>query len=337
MGVLVVPVVQDVAEQVGIRSGWQRLEEAAHQCLRAVIQTVGGEGACGLGRGRVQVDEPAAHSGVGREDRGEQIAGAAADVDHGGETGPLDAGDDLRDLFAKTPFHLPVERFPQMRALGEVGPEILPIAVRVGGLAGDDAVRELHERQLGATTRGVEVQEVGQTVVGVGAEIRPVGRGPISVGGAFGDAEGHEMADEPIKGHRGDVELGSELFRRRAVAEQSIRQPQGHCDPKRHRCRQPGHAADRVDLGLCHVSDLARVHRSPSRQILEPIIDVMTVSVRHAGRLPSPHGGSIEPGVVTTLHRGGGRWHAPSHVDPEGSRCRAGREQGADHQALFAP
>jgi hypothetical protein len=51
VGGLVVPVVEYIAEQVGISSRWQGFEEAAGASLRAVAQVVGSEGAASFAVG----------------------------------------------------------------------------------------------------------------------------------------------------------------------------------------------------------------------------------------------------------------------------------------------
>ena len=71
-------------------------------------------------------------------------------------TGPVHARHEPRHLAAQPLVHLPVERLPQVRVLGQVRPEVLPVPARVGRLPGADAVRELDEGQLRAPARGVQ-------------------------------------------------------------------------------------------------------------------------------------------------------------------------------------
>ena len=70
------------------------------------------------------------------QDGGQQSAMPAADVDDAGEPGPVESGDDLRDLLAEALGHLTVERLAQVRLVGKVSPKVLPVAARVASLAG---------------------------------------------------------------------------------------------------------------------------------------------------------------------------------------------------------
>jgi hypothetical protein len=94
VGVLVVPVVQDVAQQVRVRPGRERTEETAPADLHAIGQAGGAQGSVGSGRGRLEVHQMAAQRGPGIEDGGQQCAAPAADVDDGGEPVPVEPGDD---------------------------------------------------------------------------------------------------------------------------------------------------------------------------------------------------------------------------------------------------
>lgn len=128
---LVVPVVQDVAQQVGPRTLGERVEEAPRGHLGPAVEPVRTEDLASLGRGGFEVDEVAADPGMGGEDRGEKGAMTAADVDDGGEAGPVVAGDDLRDLLAEPVCHPLIERLAQVRMFGEIGPKTPPVAAVV--------------------------------------------------------------------------------------------------------------------------------------------------------------------------------------------------------------
>ena len=49
VGVLVVPVVEDVGQQVGVRPCWERVEEAARGHFGSVVKLVSAEGMAGVG------------------------------------------------------------------------------------------------------------------------------------------------------------------------------------------------------------------------------------------------------------------------------------------------
>jgi hypothetical protein len=100
-----------------------------------------------------------------------------------------------------------------VRVSGQIGPEVLPVAPRIGGLAGGDAVGELDECQLGAPARAVGMEEaVDQAIVGIRAEVRSEVGGPVPPGArALDHPEGRQMAQEQLQSDRGDLEFGREL------------------------------------------------------------------------------------------------------------------------------
>lgn len=145
----------------------------------------------------------AAQPRVGGQDRGEQGALATADVEDGGKPGPVEAGDELRDLLFEPQGHLPVERLTQVGMFDEVGPEILAIAAWVGRLAGGDAVGEFDEGQFGAARGGIQVQEdIGEAIARVGAEVRSELGGLVAGGCPVHDPEGREVAQQQIERDR---------------------------------------------------------------------------------------------------------------------------------------
>ncbi|MGV9818762.1 hypothetical protein [Nocardia xishanensis] len=84
-----------------------------------------------------------------------------------------------------------------MRVFGEVCPEVLPVAAWVGSFADGDAVGQFDERQLGATGRGIQVQEnIREAVACIGAQVRSELRGSVAGGCRLYDSEGREMAQQ---------------------------------------------------------------------------------------------------------------------------------------------
>jgi len=96
--VLVVPVVQDVAQQVCLRTSWEGFEEAAPGHLSPVGDVVRAKGAGGLGRRGFEVDQVAAELRMRGKNPGEEGAATAADVDDRAEAIPVAVGDDPRNL-----------------------------------------------------------------------------------------------------------------------------------------------------------------------------------------------------------------------------------------------
>ena len=86
--VLVLPVVQDRLEHVGVGALRHRVEEAARDDLAALADDRALDDV-GL------VEEDAAHPGMGVEDRGEEGAPAAADVDHRREAPEVVGGEQV--------------------------------------------------------------------------------------------------------------------------------------------------------------------------------------------------------------------------------------------------
>nr|WP_253781689.1 hypothetical protein [Nocardia amikacinitolerans] len=249
VGVLVVPVVQDVGQQIGVRPGREGVEEAARGHFGSVVEVVSAEGAAGLGRGGCEIDQMAANAGVRQQDRGEQRSSATADIDDGGESRPVETGDESRDLLLEPQGHLPVERLTQVRVFGEVGPEVSTVAAWVSRSAGGDAVGEFDQGQFGAAGRGVQVQQdVGETVVGIGAQIRAELGGPVAGGCRFDDPECRQVAEQEVERDRCDADFDREFRGGGAVSDEPVRQTEGHRDPQCHRCRQTGHATERVRI-----------------------------------------------------------------------------------------
>jgi hypothetical protein len=155
----------------------------------------------GVGRRGRQVDQVAVHPRMGRQDRGQQRALAAAHIDNRAEPAPLHSGDDLRDLLTQPLRHLPVERLTQPRVLGGVGPEVLAIPTWVGRFAGGDAVREFDQRQFGPAGRRVQMQEHVREA-GIDAEVRTELRGPIATRRQLDHAEGLQVGQQQTQPDR---------------------------------------------------------------------------------------------------------------------------------------
>src|SRR6185295_17103414 len=194
----VVPVVDDVAEDVGVGAG-DRVEEAAGLGAAAVGEGGGGDDGGGALDDAGEVEDDAAGFGGGAEDFDEGGRVAAADVgdgveggevvglDHGGGFGAVDGGHGL------------VEAAAVVGALGEVVEDGCAEDLVEAGAAGFDGVGELREGGVAevADHEGGGVLRAGD----VGAQaLAQLGVGEAAGGGLGEDADGGEGAQEAVEG-----------------------------------------------------------------------------------------------------------------------------------------
>jgi hypothetical protein len=166
-GLVIVPVVEHVAEHVRVTAGGQGIEEALPGERAAPVQAPPVQASPGQASpGQVlpapldgvgQVDQRAANLRVRVEDGGQQRAGAAADVDDVARAGPVVAGGRVGHVL-RPGGHGRVERGAHRRIGGQVRPERRAEDRLPGGLPGAQGVQEPGERQVHPPAEPVEVQ-----------------------------------------------------------------------------------------------------------------------------------------------------------------------------------
>ena len=150
---LVVPVVQDAREQVGVRARRQRVEEVAFDALRPLAEQ--------LARGGDRAGRSTSVAAQRRARRGsrQQDAAPAADVDQAVEGAEVVGGDDRARLRLRAARHRGLER---------------RVVVRVGVEVGEER-RAVHALERGpARAHGLE-QALGGVVVDLAAHARGAG------------------------------------------------------------------------------------------------------------------------------------------------------------------
>ncbi|CRY76593.1 hypothetical protein SAMN05421776_1011195 [Nocardia farcinica] len=265
VGVRVVPVVQDVGQQVGVGPGRQRVEEASCDGGGPVREPRRGEplGRC---RGcRLEVDQPSPHAGVAAQYRSQQCPVPTAHVDDVGEPSPVETLGDLSGQNPEAPPHLGVERASQCGHRIEVGPEVPAVTARIGGRARGDRLEQFDESQLRTASRTVDVQQEFHPVRGIPAHLVAQPCRPIVPGfpAGYEDTDGNQMVEQPAqRGSRGPGAVG-ELCHRRACP-RLLDQPERRGHPDRHRGGEIGHRQDRrPTLQHSHDRSLVGIWRDP--------------------------------------------------------------------------
>lgn len=145
-GLRIRPVVDDRLQDIGVRAGRHRLEEAAGRQLAAIADPGSLEERACRSNHLSLVVQHAAHRGVTPQDGGEQGADATTDVRNGGEAAEVvRLHHSLRNA-ARVARHRPVERLLLRRPLPAVLPHRCAMDGGEGVLTGPHAVKQAAPR-----------------------------------------------------------------------------------------------------------------------------------------------------------------------------------------------
>jgi hypothetical protein len=140
---IVVPVVDDVTQDVGVTAGGHRVEEAPSDELAAVDDTDLLEDLPGVLDDVRLVEEDATQSGVPFEDRREKPAASASDVDHHVHLGEVIRRGDEARMVGRVAEHARIEGGPDVRMTREVFEETRSVGVVERGLSGAHRVQHV--------------------------------------------------------------------------------------------------------------------------------------------------------------------------------------------------
>lgn len=176
---VVVPVVDDVAEQVEVASLGHGVEEAPAHYAAAAVEALCVQACARLLRGVRQVEQGALDARIGLQDRREQRAVATADVDHVAGGGEVVAGDDGvgEDVDAGT---VAGPAFPQrreVRVLAHGAVEVGAVSAAEGAVTGAHRLGQRHAGVGEPAAAGEERQAGERGAIGLRGEKRLAQRG----------------------------------------------------------------------------------------------------------------------------------------------------------------
>ncbi len=227
---LVIPVVHDVLQDVGVTTGWHGVEEVAGGCRRAALGEMRVERSLRARDHLRQIEEHAGRVGMAIQDQGQEGTVPATNVNNPSVGGEVMRGHDRGGLVGRSSRHEVVENRCQVRLCVEIVEPGFAVDVLKGGPTRPHAVLEIRPRQQvrlapgeqcpGAGTVGrIAAQGIGhvgqrEPAIRVLAEHLPAGEGAhdaiqrtrVGIGCPRKVADRHRPVVEQV----GDPELGGE-------------------------------------------------------------------------------------------------------------------------------